>query len=151
MGYRKFATQGVLGGEKVIKYGNYTAFGGLKLYPALLRFMTLKSLVEFKRAKDVTISWSPFGRVEYGGTAFAKGAPVTKGKTIEEIRALGPIGEAIVGGLRKAVEVSKRFAGVKGVALVHHRTKGLLLMPMKAAMQLKEQHPELVIAGPTPV
>lgn len=134
MGYRKFATQGVLGGKKVISFGNYTAFGGLKLYPPLLHFMGLDRLVEVKRRIDLTISYSPFGWVDEGGTVFVKGAPVAKGKTIEELEKTD-VGKAIVGGLRKAVSISQACTA-KGVAIVSYRGR-LKRMPAKAADMMK--------------
>lgn len=134
MGYRKFATQGVLGGKKTIKYGNFTAFGGLKLYPPLLKYMGLTGLVDFKRRTDVTISYTPFGWVDEGGTVYAKGAPVAKGKTIEELEKTD-VGKAIVGGLRKAVAISKAHVE-KGVAIVNVRGR-LKRMPAKAAEMMR--------------
>jgi hypothetical protein len=144
MGYRKFATQGVLGGKKVIKYGNFTAFGGLKLHPAIMAYAGIAGLVDLKRTRpDLTVSWSPFGPAETG-TGFVKGAPVARGKTIADLEKMD-VGKAIVGGLRKAVEISKRHTE-KGVALVNIRGK-LMLMPAKAAEMLKEgRHKELVRA-----
>lgn len=135
MGYRKFATQGVLDGKKVIKYGNYTAFGGLKLYPPILHFMGIEGLVNIKRRTDLTVSYSPFGWVDEGGTVFIKGAPVAKGKTIAELEKT-KVGKAIVRGLKKAVELSKKHTET-GVAIVNIRGR-LKRMPLKAAEMMKE-------------
>jgi hypothetical protein len=133
MGYRKFATQGVLGGEKVIKYGNFTAFGGLKLHPAIMKYVNLASLVEAKKTPGLTVSWSPFGPYPEG-TAFLKGSPVARGKTVADLEAMD-VGKAIVGGLRKGVGISKAHRE-KGVAIVNVRGR-LRVMPAKAAEMLK--------------
>lgn len=144
MGYRKYATQGVLGGKKVIKFGNFTAFGGLKLYPAILSYIGIEGLANLKRMRpDLTVSWSPFGPAETG-TAFIKGAPVARGKTVAELEATD-VGRAIVGGLRKASDMSKAHVE-KGVAIVNVRGK-LIMMPAKAAAMLKSgRRKELVRA-----
>jgi hypothetical protein len=133
MGYRKFATQGVLGGEKRIKFGNFTAFGGLKLHPAIMKYARLSDLVEAKKKPGLTISWSPFGPYPEG-TAFIKGAPYARGKTVEELEKTD-VGKAIVGGLRKGVALSKAHRET-GAVIVNVRGK-LIVMPTKAAEMLK--------------
>lgn len=136
MGFRKFATQGVLGGKKTIKYGNFTATWGLKLYPPLLKYIDPAALLRLKQYNmDLTVSYSPFGPVDEGGRAFLKGAPVTKGRTIEELEKL-PVGKKIVDGLRRAAEISKKHTE-KGVAIVV-TPWGAIRMPMKAAMMMRE-------------
>jgi hypothetical protein len=133
MGYRKFATQGTMGGEKRIIFGNFTAFGGLKLHPAIMKYVKLTDLVETKKKPGLTVSWSPFGPYPEG-TAFLKGAPYARGLTPEDLKKTD-IGRAILGGLEKGVAMSKAHRE-KGVTLVNIRGK-LVLMPTKAAEMLR--------------
>jgi len=148
MGYRKFATQGVLGGKKVIKFGNFTAFGGLKLSPAFLKHIGIDGLVTVKRRKDLTVQSTPFGWVDQGGTAFIRGAPVAKMETVESLEKTD-VGRAIVGGLRKAVEISRAHVE-EGVALVNIRGR-LKLMPRKAAEMMAVGARKELIVSITPV
>jgi hypothetical protein len=118
------------------KYGqSWTAFGGLKLSPPIIRYISLPSLVEAKRTPGITVSWSPFGWVDEGGTAFVKGAPPIRGKGRDEIAAMGDMGKAIDRGLGKAIELSKAHRE-KGVALVTIR-KRVKRMPAKAAAMMQ--------------
>jgi len=119
-----------------VKYGHFTAMGGLKLYPAIMKYLGIEGLIDVKRRTDLTVSYSPFGWVDEGGTAFIKGAPVAKHKTEAEIEALGPVGKAIVGGLARAKALSKKHTE-KGVAIVNIRGR-LKRMPAKAAAMMKE-------------
>jgi hypothetical protein len=118
-----------------VKYGHFTAMGGLKLYPAIMKYLGLEGLIEVKRRSDLTVSYSPFGWVDEGGTAFVKGAPVAKHKTVAEIKALGAVGKAITDGLEKAIKVSKAHTE-KGTAIVNIRGR-LKRMPAKAAEMMK--------------
>ncbi len=118
-----------------VKYGHFTAMGGLKLSPALMKYLGIEGLINVKRRSDLTVSSSPFGWVDEGGTAFIKGAPVAKHKTEAEISALGPVGKAIIGGLTKAKALSKAHTE-KGVAIVNIRGR-LKRMPAKAAAMMQ--------------
>ena len=77
--------------------------------------------------------------MEYEGTEVVKGAPVLRGKTEEAIREAAETDVTFAGywnGLQHAKEVSIRFAGVGGTALVKYRGK-LKRMSLKAARQAK--------------
>jgi len=118
-----------------VKYGHFTKMGGLKLAPAIIKFLGIEGLVDVKRRSDLTVSSSPFGWVDEGGTAFIKGAPVAKHKTLKEIEDLGPVGKAIASGLRTAIGISKRHTE-KGTAIVNIRGR-LKRMPAKAAAMMQ--------------
>jgi hypothetical protein len=118
-----------------VKYGHFTAMGGLKLYPAIMKYLGIEGLIDVKRRTDLTVSYSPFGWVDEGGTAFVKGAPVAKHKTVAEIEALGDVGKAITGGLEKAIKISKAHKET-GTAIVNIRGR-LKRMPAKAAAMMK--------------
>jgi hypothetical protein len=114
-----------------------TAFGGLKLYPAL-RFK-LKDLVDLKRdeAAKITVSWSPFGWVDDGGSAFLKGAPIVRGMTESEMAASADPGiKGIHSGLQKAKAISTRHTET-GVSLLRFPT-GMKRVPRKAAAMAAE-------------
>jgi len=117
------------------KYGHFTAMGGLKLAPAIIKFLGIEGLVDVKRRSDLTVSSSPFGWVDEGGTAFIKGAPVAKHKTEKEIEELGPVGKAITGGLSRAKSISRAHKE-HGTAIVNVRGR-LKRMPAKAAAMMQ--------------
>jgi len=128
-----------------VKYGHFTAMGGLKLAPAIIKFLGIEGLVDVKRRSDLTVSSSPFGWVDEGGTAFIKGAPVAKHKSVKEIEALGPVGKAISDGLGKAIRISKAHKE-EGTAIVNVRGR-LKRMPAKAAAMMQAgKHKEIVKA-----
>jgi hypothetical protein len=130
------------------KYGSsYTAFGGLKLSPPIVRYISLSSLVEAKRTPGITVSWSPFGWVDEGGTAFLKGAPPIRGLGRDEIKALGKMGDAIDTGLGKAIDLSKKHTE-KGVALVTIR-KRVKRMPAKAAAMMQAGRRKALVTAVT--
>lgn len=128
-----------------VKYGHFTAFGGLKLYPPLLKYMGIEGLIELKRKKEYTVSYSPFGWVDEGGTAFLKGAPVNKYVPESELASLGAVGRAIEGGLSKAKALSKSHRE-KGVAIVNIRGR-LKRMPAKAARMMEAGKRKELIKG----
>jgi len=118
------------------KYGHFTAFGGLKLYPPIMKYMGLEGLVAVKQKKELTVSYSPFGWVDEGGTVFVKGAPVNKYVPEDELDKLGAVGSAIKSGLSKAKALSKSHTE-KGVAVVNIRGR-LKRMPAKAYYMMAE-------------
>ena len=100
------------------RYGHFTKMGGLKLYPPILKYMGLDGLVEVKQRKNLTVSYSPFGWVDEGGTVFVKGAPVNKGVPYAELTKLGDVGTAIKDGLDKCIAMTKRHRE-EGLSLIH--------------------------------
>jgi hypothetical protein len=126
-----------------VKFEHVNVTRGLKLYPAILKWLTIDGLMDVKRRKDLTISYSPFGLVKEGGTAFIKGAPAAKYKKYpDEFK--GALLEAIKGGLEKAKSLSMKHTE-KGVAVVLYRGK-LKRMPKKAYEMAKEgKHKEEVV------
>jgi hypothetical protein len=126
-----------------VKFEHVNVTRGLKLYPAILKWLTIDGLMDVKRRKDLTVSYSPFGLVKEGGTAFIKGAPAAKYKKYpDEFK--GALLEAIKGGLEKAKALSVKHTE-KGVATVLYRGK-LKRMPKKAYEMAKEgKHKEEVI------
>lgn len=113
----------------------FTAMGGLKLYPPLLKFMGIDGLVDIKRRKELSVSFSPFGWVDEGGTVFVKGAPIVKFMTRAEMKAAGGSYAKIEAGLGKAITISKAHTE-KGVAIVNIRGRWKR-MPAKAAEMMK--------------
>jgi hypothetical protein len=114
-----------------------TAFGGLKLYPAL-RFK-LKDLVDLKRDESakITVSWSPFGWVDDGGSAFLKGAPIVRGMTEDEMAASTDLGiQGIYKGLQRAKDITTRHRET-GVSLLRYPA-GMKRVPTKAAAMAAE-------------
>lgn len=117
------------------KFGHFTKMGGLKLYPPLLKYMGVDGLADVKRRTDLSVSYSPFGWVDEGGTVVVKGAPYAKGKTIDEL-AKSDIGQAILGGLKQAIALSRNHTE-EGVAIVNIKGRPKR-MPLKAASMMRE-------------
>mgnify|MGYP000350733039 CR=1 FL=1 len=116
------------------KYAGMRITGGLKIYPPLLRLGAglIRGLMEIQQDPNLRVSYTPFGWVDEGGTMYIAGAPVWKGdrgKTPDYYATNYGIG------LPRAVEISRRFRGVKGVTvvMVDGRPKR---MPRKAALQM---------------
>jgi hypothetical protein len=131
-----------------VKYQHVSAMGGLKLYPAILKWLGIEGLVDIKRRKDLTISYSPFGWVDEGGTAFVKGAPAAKFvKYPDEFT--GPLLTAIKGGLEKAKSMSIAHTE-KGVVIVNIRGRRKK-MPAKAAAMMQAGRRKELVKAVTPV
>lgn len=127
-----------------VKYGHFTAMKGLKLYPAILKYLGIERLVDVKRSADLTVSYSPFGWVDEGGTAFIKGAPWAKFRKYPD-DFTGDIGVAIKTGLEKAIAISKAHTE-KGVAVVNIRGRRKR-MPAKALAMMKVGKKKELIKG----
>lgn len=116
------------------KFAGMRVTGGLKIYPPLLRLGTglIRGLMEVKQDPTLRVSYTPFGWVDEGGTMYIAGAAVWKG---DRGKPPSYYAEKYGTGLPAAVEISRRFAGVKGttVVLVEGRAKR---MPLKAAQQM---------------
>ncbi|RLE46278.1 MAG: hypothetical protein DRJ31_10195, partial [Candidatus Methanomethylicota archaeon] len=94
-----------------VRYRHVNVTHGLKLYPAIMKFVDVSSLLQAKQTPGITVSYSPFGWVDQGGTAFLKGAPATRGGTEKEMEAASrtdALFDAVLGGLRRAKEISRR-------------------------------------------
>lgn len=103
----------------------------MKLYPPILKGISLSALDDFARDPDHCLSFSPFGLVETGGTVFTKAPPIAKGLTYAELPS------AIKSGLDKAIKMSGKHTE-KGVVVrvVRGRLKRL---PRKAYMMHAEK------------
>jgi len=109
---------------------------GLKLHPPLLRFMGLRGLMEVAQSREYSVTYSPFGWVDEGGTMAIKGAPISKGMTEDGLSKGTPSQKAIAAGLGKAKKLSKEHTE-EGVVIVNIRGR-LKRMPTKAAEMMKE-------------
>ena len=96
----------------------YTGFGGLKLYPPLLKYMGMEGLVAVKKNAALSVSFSPFGWVDEGGTVFIKGAPLAKMKTESQLAAGDASEKAIASGLGRAKGISRAHTE-EGIAIVN--------------------------------
>ena len=119
-----------------------TGFGGLKLYPPLLKWLSVEGLVAVKRRKDLTVSYSPFGWVDEGGTVFIKGAPELKYLTEDEIRRI-PKGYSR--GLDTCKSLTRRHKE-KGVVIVNINGR-FKRMPRKAYEMMREGRRRHLIVG----
>jgi hypothetical protein len=130
-----------------VKYQHVNVTKGLKLYPAIMKHLGIEGLIDVKRRPDLTVSYSPFGWVDEGGTAFIKGAPAAKYKKYPD-EFTGALLSAIKGGLEKAIALSRAHTE-KGVALVNIRGR-IKRMPAKAAAMMQAgRRKELVKAVTT--
>jgi len=109
---------------------------GLKLHPPLLRFMGLRGLMEVAQSREYSVTYSPFGWVDEGGTMAIKTAPISKGLTEDGLARGTPSQRAIHGGLQRAKGISRKHTE-EGVVIVNVRGR-LKRMPTKSAEMMKE-------------
>jgi len=118
---------------------------GLKLHPPLLRFMGLRGLLEVAQSREYSVTYSPFGWVDEGGTMAIKVAPISKGMSEEGLARGTPSQKAIASGLGKAKALSRKHTE-EGVVIVNVRGR-LKRMPTKSAEMMKEgERAELIRA-----
>lgn len=102
----------------------------MKLYPPLLKFMGIKGLMDVAQSKMYSVSYSPFGWEDNGGTVVVKRA--VPWKFAEE----ADLPSDVKSGLSSAKKISGKHTE-KGVVLVNIRGR-LKRMPAKSAAMMKD-------------
>jgi hypothetical protein len=97
----------------------------------------------------MTVSYSPFGWVDEGGTMFIKRPPIAKSKTEGELAAGTSSQKAIHSGLQKAKALSRAHKET-GVVIVNIRGR-LKRMPTKAAEMMKAGARKALVRAVVPV
>ena len=96
----------------------------------LLRGELTRDIIQLGFSNDFTLSTTPFGAPPGVGVRYIKSA--VKWKGARGIEAVEKINKKVAEGLRKAIEISKKAAGVTGTVVY----KGIV-MPAKAKRQIE--------------